>query len=197
MTASDRRFAAEAQLVVRVLPMVAREQVFALKGGTAINLFCRDMPRLSVDIDLSYLPLDDRPTALRAIDAALGSIAARLSNASPSFRTRIAKRQDGAAMGLAVSDGRVEIKIEANSVLRGSVFPSALRQISARAGSDFGYAEIMCLSFEDLYAGKLVAALDRRVHATCSTSRSCSTGRASARRCSMHSSCIWRAMADR
>ncbi len=45
--------------------------IFALKGGTAINLFVRDMPRLSVDIDLTYLPLTDRPTALRDIDRAL------------------------------------------------------------------------------------------------------------------------------
>ena len=51
----DRRnpFYRQASLVVRVLPHVARREEFALKGGTAINLFLRDLPRLSVDIDLT------------------------------------------------------------------------------------------------------------------------------------------------
>jgi hypothetical protein len=40
-------------LLVEVLPVVAGEPCFALKGGTAINLFVRDLPRLSVDIDLT------------------------------------------------------------------------------------------------------------------------------------------------
>ncbi len=44
-------------LLVRILPLVAEEESFALKGGTAINLFVRDMPRLSVDIDLTYVPI--------------------------------------------------------------------------------------------------------------------------------------------
>lgn len=54
-------------LLIRTIPFVAREQAFALKGGTAINLFVRDMPRLSVDIDLTYLPVEDRATSLKAI----------------------------------------------------------------------------------------------------------------------------------
>ncbi len=58
-------------LLVRVLLYVAQETCFALKGGTAINLFIRNMPRLSVDIDLTYLPLESRQAALAAIDAAL------------------------------------------------------------------------------------------------------------------------------
>jgi len=57
----------------RVLPIVGREEVFALKGGTAINLFVRDLPRLSVDIDLTFLPLVERNEALVGIrDAELG-----------------------------------------------------------------------------------------------------------------------------
>ena len=55
----------QAQLMLRVIPHVAAETCFALKGGTAINLFLRDMPRLSVDIDLTYLPLEPRPLAVQ------------------------------------------------------------------------------------------------------------------------------------
>jgi hypothetical protein len=57
--------------LVRVIPLVAAESCFALKGGTAINLFVRDMPRLSVDIDLTYLPVAGRAASLKEIDAAM------------------------------------------------------------------------------------------------------------------------------
>ena len=64
----------QVELLVRTLPFIARQDVFALKGGTAINLFYRDMPRLSVDIDLTYLPVEDRDATLAGIDAALDRI---------------------------------------------------------------------------------------------------------------------------
>lgn len=70
-------YAAQVALLVRALPLVADEPHFALKGGTAINLFYRDMPRLSVDIDLTYLPLDDRTTALANISDAFGRLVDR------------------------------------------------------------------------------------------------------------------------
>lgn len=57
-------YEAQVALLVRILPYVAKEEVFALKGGTAINLFYRDFPRLSVDIDLTYLPMKDRSDSL-------------------------------------------------------------------------------------------------------------------------------------
>lgn len=59
---------AQVQLLVSVLPAISVERVFALKGGTAINLFYRDVPRLSVDIDLTYVPLRDRQDSLDEID---------------------------------------------------------------------------------------------------------------------------------
>ena len=62
------RYVAQVRLLLSVLPDIAREPVFALKGGTAINLFYRDMPRLSVDIDLTYLPVADRQSSLEDMD---------------------------------------------------------------------------------------------------------------------------------
>lgn len=67
-------YAAQVALLVRLLPFIAAEKAFALKGGTAINLFYRDMPRLSVDIDLTYLPVRDRAESLAEIDEALDRI---------------------------------------------------------------------------------------------------------------------------
>jgi hypothetical protein len=69
--AASEQYRRQAALLVRTIPLVAAETCFALKGGTAINLFVRDMPRLSVDIDLTYLPVQDRATSLANIDAAM------------------------------------------------------------------------------------------------------------------------------
>ena len=70
-------------LLIRVLPLVTEEACFALKGGTAINLVVRDLPRLSVDIDLTYLPVAARPESLADIDAAMKRIAVRIKAALP------------------------------------------------------------------------------------------------------------------
>jgi hypothetical protein len=72
------KYRAQVDLLLQALPHVAKEEVFALKGGSAINLFVRDLPRLSVDIDLTYLPFDDRKTALSNISDVLGNIKKRL-----------------------------------------------------------------------------------------------------------------------
>lgn len=57
-------YSAQVELLIRCLPALSATTYFALKGGTAINLFHHDMPRLSVDIDLTYLPIEDRETTL-------------------------------------------------------------------------------------------------------------------------------------
>ncbi len=148
-------------LLIRVLPLVAREKCFALKGGTAINLFVRDMPRLSVDIDLTYLPVEERAASLAAIDAALKRIAA-------SVRTNIRGAQitegtiDNAVTKLLVRAEGVQIKIEVTPVLRGCVYEAAMQSVSESVETAFGFAEVQMVSFPDLYAGKAVAALDRQ-----------------------------------
>ena len=58
----------QVQLLVRVLPLVDTEKCFALKGGTAINLFYRALPRLSVDIDLLYIPMEERELELNQLN---------------------------------------------------------------------------------------------------------------------------------
>ena len=68
------KYRAQVDLLLQVLPYVAREEIFVLKGGTAINLFVREMPRLSVDIDLTYLPFDPRDIALQNIQGGLGRV---------------------------------------------------------------------------------------------------------------------------
>jgi len=151
----------QVQLLMRVLPFVAKEECFALKGGTAINLFIRNLPRLSVDIDLSYQPLDSREKALIKIDEALGRIKAGIEKGLPEVRVHHQAGQDDSKR-MIVSTAQAQIKIELSPVLRGSVFPAELRTVCAEAEKEFGFAEILVVSFADLYAGKLCAALDRQ-----------------------------------
>lgn len=152
----------QVQLLVACLPAVAKQEVFALKGGTAINLFYRDMPRLSVDIDLTYLPIEDRTTSLANIDATLDTILADISQAVPNVEvkriaggsdidTRILVRQQGAT-----------IKIETSLVARGTVHKPVLMPVSDAVQERFGFAEMPVVAFEDLFAGKFHAATDRQ-----------------------------------
>lgn len=150
-------------LLMRVLPIVAQEQCFALKGGTAINLFVRDMPRLSVDIDLAYLPVLPRDASLKEIDASLKNIAANIEKGVPDTKVRPSVlRGTDHAVKLVVSTRDAQIKIEVAPVLRGTVFPQQTRAVSEKVQNEFGFAEIALVSFEDLYGGKIVAALDRQ-----------------------------------
>ncbi|MFZ1985450.1 MAG: nucleotidyl transferase AbiEii/AbiGii toxin family protein [Desulfatitalea sp.] len=153
----------QVRLLVALLPGVAKQSCFALKGGTAINLFVRDMPRLSVDIDLAYLPVEDRDTSLAAIDQALGAIAADIEQHIPRTVVQASVlKGTGKRFKLLVRQEEISVKIEVTPVLRGSVFPAEARQLSARAADAFGFARLAVLSFADLYAGKICAALDRQ-----------------------------------
>jgi len=79
----DPKYRAQVELLLQTIPYVAKEEIFALKGGTAINLFIRSLPRLSVDIDLTYIPNNDRETALSEISEGLGRIKADLEKSIP------------------------------------------------------------------------------------------------------------------
>ena len=160
--AMDDVYRRQVRLLVSVLPEIAKEPVFALKGGTAINLFYRDMPRLSVDIDLVYLPVEDRATSLRGIDAALDRIVDRIAKSGQSYRARRIAGGGDNDTRIEVTDGRARIKIETSPVLRGSVYPPITRALADSVTDEFGFAEMQLLAFEDLYASKLHAALDRK-----------------------------------
>ena len=156
-------FSDQVRLLMKLLPSVAKAECFALKGGTAINLFLRDMPRLSVDIDLAYLPVEDRDTSLSAIDLALERITADIARHVPDciIKESVLKGT-GKRFKLTVLQGEILVKIEVTPVLRGSVYPPVIREVTSPVRREFGYASMLLLSFEDIYAGKLCAALDRQ-----------------------------------
>ena len=151
----------QVRLLMRLLPIVARQTCFALKGGTAINFFVRNLPRLSVDMDLIYLPTHDRPMALAAIDAAMNRIKAAVLAELPGARVTETVGE-GTILRLLVIADETQVKIEVSPVLRGVVNEPAVIPVTEAVEAAFGFAETMVVAFEDLYAGKLVAALDRQ-----------------------------------
>jgi predicted nucleotidyltransferase component of viral defense system len=154
----------QVRLLLRILPLVAEEEVFALKGGTAINLFERDLPRLSVDIDLTYLPFDDRTVALANISAALRRLKARIEKVIPDIRVTVVAQQGGAMEAkLHCQHRRTQVKIEVNTTIRGQLLPTRLMATVAAVQDNFeAFAEVPVVSHAELYGGKLCAALDRQ-----------------------------------
>lgn len=147
-------------LLLSALPVVASERSFALKGGTAINLFVRDFPRLSVDIDLAYIPLESRDTALSNVRAALARIAEVLQQQAGI--SAVLQMNNPEEMRIVVSSQEAQIKIEVSPVARGALYPPEERDVVEAVEDEFGFASIQVVSLADLYGGKLCAALDRQ-----------------------------------
>ena len=155
----NRSYLRQAELVVRCIPAIAAEPCFAIKGGTAINLFELDLPRLSVDIDLTFLPVTDRETATREINGALLRIAERLKARGIDVRMR----GTDVSRKMACFANGAEIKVEPNFILRGAVYPVRRLELSPKMSEIVGVsAEMQVLSFQELYGGKVCAALDRQ-----------------------------------
>lgn len=153
----------QVQLLLEVLPYVSNEESFALKGGTAINMFVRDMPRLSVDIDLMYLPIEDRQTSLQRIAQSFERMARSIESSIRGAKVyRLAQRGDETLFKLQVEKNGVRIKIEASPVTRGTVREPSVLNVSPRVEEEFGFVETNVVHLDDLYAGKLCAALDRQ-----------------------------------
>ncbi len=149
-------------LLIAVLPLIEEENCFALKGGTAINLFLHDMPRLSVDIDLTYLPIENRTNSLAAISAALIRIAKRIQDVMQGTTVEVLKDAQDNVHKLMITRQGVRVKIEASPVLRGSLLAPVTMDIAKPVEELFSYASMQVLNRNEIYAGKLCAALDRQ-----------------------------------
>ncbi|MDD2563256.1 MAG: nucleotidyl transferase AbiEii/AbiGii toxin family protein [Salinivirgaceae bacterium] len=150
-------------MLLQVLPYVAKEELFALKGGTAINLFVRDMPRLSVDIDLTYLKVDSREVALKNIQEGLTRIKTDIEKNLHNVKVHTVPLNGGTDVKLNVQGKNAQIKIEVNTITRGNVFPTKLMQVVDSVQDEFGkFAAINVVSMAELYGGKICAAMDRQ-----------------------------------
>lgn len=158
----DRAYADTVRLLLTVAPEIFSNDLFAMKGGTALNLFLHDMPRLSVDIDVVYMPWQHpREQALPAIAQELDAVAARL--ATLGLETRKIAATGMGDTKLLVETANSQVKIEVNTVFRGTVLPVERRALSPRTSDTFSVElELPTLAPDELYGSKLVAALDRQ-----------------------------------
>ena len=149
----------QVSLLLNVLPEVAKETCFALHGGTAINLFVREMPRLSVDIDLTYVPVKNRETSFKNITTALEGIKAIIEAVVPNVKVR----HKQAELKLQVSNTHAQIKLEVNQAMRGTISPPIKMPLCQKAQEAFdAFCEITTVPIGQLYGGKICAALDRQ-----------------------------------
>lgn len=149
----------QASLLLDVLPEVAKEARFAMHGGTAINLFVRDMPRLSVDIDLTYVEIAERKETLEGINAALIRIKERIEALRPSIRVQHKDK----VCKLQLDEHGVLVKIEVNMVGRGLLGEPKRALLCEAAQEQFdAFCTMPLVPLAQLYGGKLCAALDRQ-----------------------------------
>lgn len=158
----DSTYAQAVRLLLTAAPDVLASDLFAMKGGTAINLFVRDMPRLSVDIDLVYTAWQTpREQALRDIDRELDAVSRRLAILGLHIRKIASKDQIDTK--LYIENDESQVKLEVNTVFRGTVLPVERRKLRPRAADMFSVdLELPMLSPDELYGSKLVAAMDRQ-----------------------------------
>lgn len=158
-------FKDRAKFLLDLLPYVLADPRVAIKGGTAINMFYRDLPRISVDIDLVYVPIKEREKTLTEIYEILAEISTVINRNRPSTVIVPKKSRDGRWTALTVEENGVVIKIESNTILRGSVFPVEKRLLSEAVAAALeyeGFLNVQMLPLPDLYGGKICAALDRQ-----------------------------------
>lgn len=146
-------------LLLDALPEIGKEKCFAMHGGTAINLFVRDMPRLSVDIDLTYVVIEERNASIKSVNEALARIAANLTSRYNDIKVR--HRAD--VSKLYISRKGVEIKVEVNMVGRGIIGDPINMPLSEKAQEAFeAFVEFPIVPIGQLYGGKVCAAFDRQ-----------------------------------
>ena len=155
----NQKYKKQVALLLAALPEVAKEDCFALYGGTAINLFVRDMPRLSVDIDLLYLPIEDRATSLAKIAEALERIKKSIQIVVHDANIRHDKDKGK----LFIAKDGADIKIEVSTTGRGTLAPPVKMTLCDKAQKDFdAFAVIQVVDKGQLFGGKICAALDRQ-----------------------------------
>ncbi len=158
----DEAYIKVVRLLLESAPAIFETPHFAMKGGSAINLFIEDMPRLSVDIDVVYTDHQaNRDEALKSISGGLGATRERLTKAG--LETEVSATKDGDEIKLFIWRGRNMVKVEVNHVFRGTVLPVETRQLGDEARKLFTTElSVPVLAPSELYGSKLVAAMDRQ-----------------------------------
>jgi len=156
----NKEYAEKVEVLLRLLPIVMDEKVFAVHGGSAINLFVRDLPRYSVDIDLTYIPLEGREESLEHINNHLMSI---VDKAKRAFHGMHIVPKLNTSKLLCEYQG-IQVKVEVNQTKRGIIGGNVqMLPLCKKAQDEFGmYCEAEIVPMTLLYGGKIAAALSRQ-----------------------------------
>lgn len=146
-------------LLIRIMPLVYKIKDFAVHGGTAINLFVKDMPRYSVDVDLTYLPVKNREESIKEINNHLSTLKQQIEKVIPGIRII----HKSAVLKLQCTFGGATVKIEVNGIKRGIIGEVEEKELCEKAQKEF---KMSCVArivpFSSLYGGKIAAALGRQ-----------------------------------
>ena len=158
-------YAQKVELLLRLIPIVMEEYVFAIHGGTAINLFLKDLPRYSIDIDLTYIPLADRQKSLDDINLHLKAIA---DKAKKAFKGMHIVPNFSTCKLLCEYRGK-QVKIEVNQTKRGIIGGEVQTiPLSEKAQEEFSlFCEANVVPLTQLYGGKIAAALSANILVIC------------------------------
>jgi predicted nucleotidyltransferase component of viral defense system len=163
MKDNEMRYLKQVELLLDLIPTIAQDEDFALKGGTAINLFIKDMPRLSVDLDLVYLPLNDRDTTLFSIDEKLRALMGVVQKRHPYLKVTPNPSTPGCSRQLICKTIETQVKVEVNIIIRGTLYPVEIKSVSKSVQDTFKRDVAMqVVSYADVYGSKICAALDRQ-----------------------------------
>lgn len=153
----NKLYKEQVRLLLRILPVIYREEDFAVHGGTAINLFIKNLPRYSVDVDVTYIPLGPRDESLTEINKKLAAISQQLQRTVPGIHIRPVPNK------LLCTLGRSAVKIEVNGIKRGIIGPAIEMPLCDKAQEEFGmYCKARIVPMEQLYGGKIAAAISRQ-----------------------------------
>lgn len=153
----NQEYKERVRLLLRIIPIISTEECFAVHGGTAINLFVQNLPRYSVDIDLTYIPVEPREASLAHIKERLKAIKAKIEVAIPGIAIREVPNK------LICTHNGHFVKVEVNDVKRGIIAPPIELPLCDLAQEDFGvFCKARIVPLSQLYGGKITAALDRQ-----------------------------------
>lgn len=146
-------------LLIRIMPSVYRISDFAVHGGTAINLFYKDMFRYSVDIDITYIPIKNRTESLNDINTGLSTLKQMIEKSIPGIRVT---HKANVLKLLCFKEGAT-VKVEVNGIKRGLLGATEDKDLCEKAQLEFNMGcKARIVSYSQLYGGKISAALGRQ-----------------------------------
>ena len=156
---NDQQYKKQVALLLRILPLVYKITDFAVHGGTAINLFHQNMPRYSVDIDLTYISIEPRTASLEKINQHLGKLKTSIERAIPGIHV---EHKSEVWKLLCTHDGAT-VKIEVNGTKRGILGEVKIMELCPKAKEEFqASCKARIVPYSQLYGGKITAALSRQ-----------------------------------